>query len=86
MLTCADSLGLVPRRVIAFLADIAAAVADFYYRLFDMAVALVLFLLITLLTLLPLHEAQSLLLFNANFAQFIQRGMHTRDFLASLWA
>ena len=74
------------RASIAHSANGAGIVSDFYYHLFDMIVALSLFVFLTILTLLPLHEAQSVLLFNANFAHVIKRGMRVRDFLDSLWA
>ena len=74
------------RASIAHSANGAGIVSDFYYHLFDMIVALSLFVFLTIWTLLPLHEAQSVLLFNANFAHVIKRGMRVRDFLDSLWA
>jgi hypothetical protein len=86
VVSCIAPWESAPRHVASALANAAGAVSDFFYRLFDLSVALVLFILITLLTLLPLHEAQANLLFNANFWQIIRRGMRTTDFLESLWA
>ena len=84
VLTHAAAVEGLPRRAAAALANGAGAISDYFYRLFDLCVALVLFVFITLLTLLPLHEAQSLLLFNSNFWRVIQRGMRNRDFVEGL--
>ena len=59
--------------------------ADFHYRLFDMAVALTLFACLLCLTLLPLHSLQSMLLFNKNFWKVIVRRMDLADFLADTY-
>jgi len=50
-----------------------------------MIVTLVLFLLLGVLTSLPLHAAQSILLFNASFSRFIQRSVRSKDFLDELY-
>jgi hypothetical protein len=84
--SCVMSIAVITQRTLTGAAATLGGVADFYYRLFDLVVALALFLLLALLTMLPLHEAQSILLFNANFKRVIQRGMRTSDFLESLWA
>ena len=83
--SCA-ALAAKPRRLVVALANAACIVADFYYRLLDVLVAIVLFAVLLILTLLPLHYAQSILLFNADYWQVLRRGMRQRDFLSRLWA
>ena len=68
------------------LAVVSGLVADYYYRVFDLIVSLVLFALLTILSMLPLHSAQSVLLFKANFSRVIQRGLRTRNLLEALWS
>lgn len=86
ILTYAPSIYRLPRTAVAVIFDGVGEFSDYFYRLFDMCVALSIFVMISVLSLLPLHEAQSLLLFNANFARVIQRGTRTRDFLESIHA
>jgi len=80
------SLAMVPRHTATAFAVSCGAVSDFFYRLFDVVVALALFAMLSLLSMLPLHWAQSLLLFNTNFWQVIAHGIRNSDFLESLWA
>ena len=72
------------RALVAFTTCV-GVIADDFYKMFDMIVTLILFLLLGVLTSLPLHAAQSILLFNASFSRLIQRSVRSKDFLDELY-
>ena len=67
-------------------ASVLQFIADFYYRLADMMVALTIFGMLLILTLLPLHKIQSMLLFNKNFWRVTMRSARRSDILEKLIA
>jgi len=76
-------LGAARRRNLASAVQL---ITDFYFRLFDLVVALSIFTLLLVLTLFPFHRIQSILLFNKNFWLVTKRTARRADVMEKVIA